>query len=98
MAAESQVRLYGELQDRERIIEDARAVTEAGAFCLILESMPLELAQTIIAPIRLRVGQDASCNNLYQATRPTVLGIPESFGDLFGDQKLAGFQWAACAS
>lgn len=25
---------------------------------------------------RMRPGDDASCNNLYQATRPTVLGIP----------------------
>lgn len=34
---------------------------------------------------RMRSGQDASCNNLYQATQPTVLGItagamPDSFG------------------
>ncbi len=29
-----------------------------------------------VAALRLHAGQDASCNNLYQATRPTVLGIP----------------------
>ncbi|MEM6366354.1 MAG: FtsX-like permease family protein, partial [Planctomycetota bacterium] len=27
--------------------------------------------------MRVRSGQDASCNNLYQATEPTVLGIPD---------------------
>lgn len=55
-----------------------------------------QLTGTTIAPMRLRVGQDASCNNLYQATRPTVLGVPESFSELFqGDSALPGFEWAA---
>ena len=55
------------------------------------------LKDSLIEPMRLRVGQDASCNNLYQASRPTVLGIQESFGDLFrGDSpRLHGFEWAA---
>ncbi|MEO1614495.1 MAG: FtsX-like permease family protein, partial [Planctomycetota bacterium] len=30
-----------------------------------------------LTTLRLRSGQDASCNNLYQASEPTVLGIPE---------------------
>ncbi|MDB4331513.1 FtsX-like permease family protein [Rhodopirellula sp.] len=47
---------------------------------------------------RLKLGQDASCNNLYQANKPTVLGIPETFGDLILDAKLPGFQWAAGVS
>ncbi|MGI9468448.1 MAG: FtsX-like permease family protein [Rubripirellula sp.] len=53
--------------------------------------------ETIIAPLRLRLGQDASCNNLYKATRPTVVGIPESFSKLFDTTStgLPGFQWAA---
>ena len=42
-----------------------------------------------IASLRMRPGQDASCNNLYQANRPTVLGIPQSF------QPPIGFDWAA---
>ena len=55
------------------------------------------LADALIAPFRLRLGQDASCNNLYKATRPTVLGVPKSFSSLFGDSSttLPGFQWAA---
>jgi ABC-type antimicrobial peptide transport system permease subunit len=54
------------------------------------------LAGVTVAPMRLRVGQDASCNNLYQATRPTVLGVPDSFSDSFrGASALAGFEWAA---
>jgi len=51
-----------------------------------------ELASTTIVPIRLRLGQDASCNNLYQATRPTVLGLPDSFGANFGPSGLSGFE------
>ncbi len=55
------------------------------------------LADTTIAPLRLRVGQDASCNNLYKATQPTILGIPDSFSNLFDNTPtvLPGFQWAA---
>ncbi len=50
-----------------------------------------ELTGAQIVPIRLRPGQDASCNNLYQAAQPTVLGIPESFGPI------AQFDWASHA-
>lgn len=55
------------------------------------------LTETTIAPLRLRLGQDASCNNLYKATRPTVVGIPKSFSSLFDKAStgLSGFQWAA---
>ncbi|MGB7344901.1 MAG: FtsX-like permease family protein [Pirellulaceae bacterium] len=45
-----------------------------------------------IASLRLRPGQDASCNNLYQASRPTVVGIPDSF------VPPVGFDWAATDS
>jgi ABC-type lipoprotein release transport system permease subunit len=49
-----------------------------------------------VAALRMRIGQDASCNNLYQAAQPTVLGIPDRFGELFtsGESPLAGFEWA----
>jgi putative ABC transport system permease protein len=33
---------------------------------------------TKVYPFRLRAGDDASCLNLYQATRPRVLGVPDS--------------------
>ena len=47
------------------------------------------LSQMDIASMRVRLGQDASCNNLYRASQPTVLGIPDGF------QGPAGFDWAA---
>ena len=37
--------------DRVRIIEDAKAVADAGAFCVVLEGIPLELAQAITAEV-----------------------------------------------
>ena len=55
-----------------------------------------QLAQTRIASFRVKAGQDASCNNLYRATRPTVLGVPEFFGQTFATPNgLPGFDWAA---
>ncbi|TWU35108.1 ABC transporter permease [Novipirellula artificiosorum] len=58
-----------------------------------------QLESAIIAPLRLREGQDASCNNLYQATAPTVLGVRRSFPSLFRRHadRLAGFEWASAA-
>ncbi|WP_149495638.1 ABC transporter permease [Roseiconus lacunae] len=36
------------------------------------------LANASIVSFRVRRGQDASCNNLYQASEPTVYGVPDS--------------------
>jgi ABC-type antimicrobial peptide transport system permease subunit len=41
---------------------------------------------TTVYPFRLRAGDDASCLNLYQATRPRVLGVPETLIDRGGFQ------------
>lgn len=61
-----------------------------------------QLTQTTIAPMRLKLGQDASCNNLYRASRPTVLGVPTFFSSLFSSEEqsigLEGFDWAASDS
>ncbi|TWT72983.1 ABC transporter permease [Allorhodopirellula solitaria] len=46
------------------------------------------LTEATIVTCRMRSGEDASCNNLYQATRPTVLGIPAK-------SDLESFGWAA---
>ena len=42
-----------------------------------------------IAAMRVRLGHDASCNNLYRASKPTVLGISKQF------DPPTGFDWAA---
>lgn len=51
----------------------------------LLGSDAQRLAGATLVACRMRSGDDASCNNLYQATRPTVLGIPpHSALDRFG--------------
>ena len=63
-----------------------------------------------VAAFRMRAGQDASCNNLYQALQPTVLGIPATLaaaddeaaaagqsGTDADDEEAVGFRWAAAA-
>jgi putative ABC transport system permease protein len=44
-----------------------------------------------IVSVRLKTGQDASCNNLYQAERPQVLAMPRSMTSEKDDR----FDWAA---
>ncbi|QDU22283.1 FtsX-like permease family protein [Urbifossiella limnaea] len=39
---------------------------------------PVRAPGAEVVPLRLKGGDDASCMNLYQATRPRVLGVPES--------------------
>jgi putative ABC transport system permease protein len=39
-----------------------------------------------VYPFRVRAGDDASCLNLYQATRPKVLGVPDSLIERGGFQ------------
>jgi len=44
-----------------------------------------------IVSLRLKSGQDASCNNLYQAKRPQVLAVPAA---LAKESKRVSFDWA----
>ena len=53
-----------------------------------------ELASNVILPLRVRPGDDASCNNLYSAQSPRVLGVPPSLSEYF-DQAETGFAWGA---
>ena len=43
--------------------------------------------------LRLKPGQDASCNNLYQSTQPQVIGVPDAFIKRFDDRGQR-FEWA----
>ena len=47
---------------------------------------------TVVA-CRMKSGDDASCNNLYQASRPTVLGVPANV-----DDEMQAFGWASSAA
>ena len=50
-------------------------------------------AETILC-LRYKPGDDASCSNVYQAARPRVLGVPESFVSHF-DEAMTPFIWGA---
>ncbi|TVP97728.1 MAG: ABC transporter permease [Planctomycetaceae bacterium] len=50
------------------------------------------LASSTIVPLRLQPGQDASCNNLYQASQPQVYGVPPSIAEA---TRATPFAWAA---
>lgn len=51
-----------------------------------------QLADAQIVPLRLQPGQDASCNNLYQASQPQVYGVPTGIARVTRDTP---FAWAA---
>ena len=63
------------------------------------------LAEATVIGLRLRPGQDASCNNLYQAVQPQVLGVPPQLADHYERGRASGevtaadgavdFDWAA---
>ena len=44
---------------------------------------------------RLQPGQDASCNNLYQATQPQVLGVSDDWIKRFDDPRQIDLMWAS---
>jgi hypothetical protein len=46
-----------------------------------------------VLPLRVRGGDDASCANLYQATRPRVLGVPRSLME--GDRRFKFYETLA---
>jgi hypothetical protein len=50
---------------------------------------------TEVVSLRVRPGQDASCNNLYQAAQPQVFGVPREIASVTGRTP---FQWAAATS
>lgn len=71
--------------DRARIIEDARAVADAGAFCIILESMPLELAAAITEEVSvptIGIGAGPHCDGQVLVIYD-MLGMNEDFTPRF---------------
>ncbi len=72
-------------EDRARIIEDARAVADAGAFCLVLESIPLELAQAITSQVAIPtigIGAGPHCDGQVLVGYD-MLGMNEGFAPRF---------------
>jgi 3-methyl-2-oxobutanoate hydroxymethyltransferase len=66
---------------RERLLEDAAAVERAGAFSMVLEGMPAELAQEITATVSIPtigIGAGPDCDGQVLVMHD-VLGLSESF-------------------
>jgi 3-methyl-2-oxobutanoate hydroxymethyltransferase len=66
---------------RERLLEDAAAVEQAGAFSMVLEGMPAELAQEITATVSIPtigIGAGPDCDGQVLVMHD-VLGLSESF-------------------
>lgn len=78
----------GTLTDVERSLQ--KAYQDAGKSPDELDARIEQVQQTFksvtVYPFRVRAGDDASCLNLYQATRPRVLGVPDALIDRGGFQ------------
>ena len=55
----------------------------------LAEADESQLAKTTVIALRVNSGDDASCLNLYQASRPRVLGVPQAMTER------GGFAWAS---
>ncbi len=54
-----------------------------------------EIENATIVGLRSRVGEDASCNNLFQVAQPTVLGVPKLLSEVEDSSSPdTRFQWA----
>jgi 3-methyl-2-oxobutanoate hydroxymethyltransferase len=65
----------------EQLVRDAEALEAAGAWALLLEKMPLEVAQAITAAVRIPtigIGSGPHCGGQVQVMHD-VLGLDESF-------------------
>ena len=52
---------------------------------------------SLFLPVRLKSGQDASCNNPYKSNQPRVLGVSQKFIDYF-DGEVKPLAWASNAA
>lgn len=71
--------------DRVRILEDATAVAEAGAFCLVLEGIPMELAEAVTRQVPIPtvgIGAGPGCDGQVLVIYD-LLGMNEDFTPKF---------------
>ena len=77
---DNQVSILGEViaQLQQKAQDDGKTAQEREA---ILDNATRLLREASIRPFSVRAGDDASCLNLYQASRPKILGAPDSIID-----------------
>lgn len=70
---------------RERLLEDAAALEEAGAFAIVLEGMPVELTEELVARLKvptIGIGAGPSCDGQVLVMHD-MLGLNDSFRPRF---------------
>jgi len=82
-------------ESSEPIIDDLN--TEAGRKTLLADRSDVLAGGTVLA-LRVKPGDDASCQNLYQPTQPRVLGVPPEFIRYFDQAEHTKFAWAGTAA
>lgn len=68
-------------EDEQRLIDDAKALEDAGAFCVVLECMPAELAARITESVRIPtigIGAGPKCDGQVQVVND-ILGLFTDF-------------------
>ena len=76
---------YKVQRDEERLLDDARAVAEAGAFAVVLECVPAAIAAKITTALpipTIGIGAGAACDGQVLVT-PDLLGLFEGFRPKF---------------
>jgi ABC-type antimicrobial peptide transport system permease subunit len=56
------------------------------------------LKDSVVLSLRSKPGDDASCNNLYKANQPRVLGVTPEMIEHFDNPDVQAFTWAASAA
>src|SRR6185312_11352624 len=72
---------YKVQRDSDEILDDARAVAEAGAFAIVLECIPGRLAERVTSEVSIPtigIGAGAGCDGQVLVT-PDLLGLYEGF-------------------
>jgi 3-methyl-2-oxobutanoate hydroxymethyltransferase len=75
-------------RDEAKLLEDARATEEAGAFALVVECVPVETAQKITAGVKIPtigIGAGAGCDGQILVTHD-LLGLFDDFRPRFVKQ------------
>jgi len=96
------VRCYGGFRvqrDADKIIEDALAVEQAGAFAVVLECIPLELAQRVTVKLQIPtigIGAGAACDGQILVAHD-MLGLYDDFRPRFVKQFANLGRDVACA-
>lgn len=76
---------YRVQRDRDALLDDARAVTEAGAFAMVLECVPASIAREVTAAVSvptIGIGAGPDCDGQVLVT-PDMLGLFEDFQPKF---------------